>query len=48
MHIRQPADVLTVDHAVQPRLPGGWVTTAWGTKPHRVVRALGVLVAVPA
>jgi urease accessory protein len=32
-------DVLTADDAVRLPLPGGWVTTAWGTELHSVVRA---------
>jgi urease accessory protein len=51
VHIGSAADVLTVDDAVRLPLPGGWVTTAWGTELHRVVRALDALgapVQVPA
>jgi urease accessory protein len=34
------AAVGTADDAVRLPLPGGWVTTAWGTELHRVVVAL--------
>ncbi|TFV87133.1 urease accessory protein UreD [Blastococcus sp. CT_GayMR16] len=37
------ADVLTGDDAVRLPLPGGWVTTAWGSELHRVVRAATLL-----
>jgi urease accessory protein len=43
VHIGSPADVLTADDAVRLPLPGGWVTTAWGTELHRVVRVLEAL-----
>ena len=33
------SDVRTGDDAVRPPLRGGWVTTAWGTELHHVVRA---------
>jgi urease accessory protein len=36
-------DVLTGEDAVRLPLPGGWVTTAWGTDLHRVVRAAAAL-----
>jgi len=36
-------DVLTGDDAVRLPLPGGWVTTAWGSELHRVVRAAAAL-----
>lgn len=39
VHIGTPADVLTGEDAVRLPLPGGWVTTAWGSELHRVVRA---------
>lgn len=47
------AEVLTGDDAVRLPLPGGWVTTAWGSELHRVVReeaalAPGAAVRVPA
>ena len=32
------AEVATGDDAVRLPLPGGWVTTAWGTELHRVAR----------
>jgi urease accessory protein len=51
VHIGSTAEVLTADDAVRLPLPGGWVTTAWGTELHRVVRAveaLGAPVRVPA
>lgn len=35
--------VLTGDDAVRLPLPGGWVTTAWGTELHRVVAAAEAL-----
>jgi urease accessory protein len=37
------ADVLTGEDAVRLPVPGGWVTTAWGTELHRVVRAAAAL-----
>ena len=41
--------VATAEDAVRLPLPGGWVTTAWGTQLHRVVRELDRLGAgVPA
>jgi urease accessory protein len=43
VHFGCPADVLTADDAVRLPLPGGWVTTAWGTELHRVVRAAEAL-----
>ena len=43
VHIGSPADVLTAEDAVRLPLPGGWVTTAWGTELHRVVRSVGAL-----
>jgi urease accessory protein len=45
------AAVLTGEDAVRLPLPGGWVTTAWGTELHRVVQCvemLGAPVRVPA
>ncbi|WP_116449341.1 urease accessory protein UreD [Blastococcus litoris] len=39
VHIGAGADVLTGEDAVRLPLPGGWVTTAWGSELHRVVRA---------
>jgi urease accessory protein len=39
VHIGADADVLTAEDAVRLPLAGGWVTTAWGTELHRVVRA---------
>jgi urease accessory protein len=36
-------DVLTGEDAVRLPLPGGWVTTAWGSELHRVVRAAAAL-----
>jgi urease accessory protein len=33
------AGVATGEDAVRLPLPGGWMTTAWGTELHRVVRA---------
>ena len=33
-------DVRTGEDAVRLPLPGGWVSTAWGTELHRVVRAV--------
>jgi urease accessory protein len=36
-------DVLTGEDAVRLPLPGGWVTTAWGTDLHRVVQAAAAL-----
>ena len=33
------AGVATGEDAVRLPLPGGWVTTAWGTALHRVARA---------
>ncbi|MGY1801656.1 urease accessory protein UreD [Blastococcus sp. SYSU D00922] len=39
VHIGTSADVLTGEDAVRLPLPGGWVTTAWGSELHRVVRA---------
>jgi urease accessory protein len=38
------AGVLTGVDAVRLPLPGGWVTTAWGTELHQVVRAGAALV----
>jgi urease accessory protein len=37
------ADVLTGENVVRLPLPGGWVTTAWGSELHRVVRAAAAL-----
>jgi urease accessory protein len=37
------ADVLTGESAVRLPLPSGWVTTAWGSELHRVVRAAAAL-----
>jgi urease accessory protein len=37
------AAVLTGDDAVRLPLPGGWVTTAWGSELHRVIRAAAFL-----
>jgi urease accessory protein len=37
------ATVLTGEDAVRLPLPGGWMTTAWGTDLHRVVRAAAAL-----
>jgi urease accessory protein len=45
VHIGCAADVLTADDAVRLPLPGGWVTTAWGSELHRVVRAVEALAA---
>jgi urease accessory protein len=33
-------DVRTGADAVRLPIPGGWVTTAWGTELHRVLRAV--------
>jgi urease accessory protein len=43
VHIGSPADVLTADDAVRLPLPGGWVTSAWGSELHHVVRAVAAL-----
>jgi urease accessory protein len=51
VHIGSDAGVLTADDAVRLPLPGGWVTTGWGSELHRVVcavEALGAPVRVPA
>ncbi|SOE00013.1 urease accessory protein UreD [Blastococcus haudaquaticus] len=37
------AEVATGEDAVRLPLPGGWVTTAWGTELHRVVGAVDAL-----
>jgi hypothetical protein len=42
------AAVLTGDDAVRLPLPGGWVTTAWGSELHRVVRSCAQLTPAPA
>jgi urease accessory protein len=48
VHIAEDeGDVLTGDDAVRLPLPGGWVTTAWGTELHRVVAAAGALAPCP-
>jgi urease accessory protein len=39
VHIGTEAGVRTGDDAVRLPLPGGWVTTAWGTDLHRVAAA---------
>jgi urease accessory protein len=39
----EQADVLTGEDAVRLPLPGGWVTTAWGSELHHVVRATAAL-----
>jgi urease accessory protein len=49
----EETDVLTGDDAVRLPLPGGWMTTAWGSELHLVVRSAaaltpGVPVRVPA
>lgn len=36
----EQAEVVTGDDAVRLPLPGGWVTTAWGSELHVVVRAV--------
>lgn len=46
VHIGAGADVATGEDAVRLPLPGGWVTTAWGSELHRVVRAAEQLGAV--
>jgi urease accessory protein len=38
VHIGAGADVRTGEDAVRLPLDGGWVTTAWGSELHRVVR----------
>jgi urease accessory protein len=43
VHIGTEAGVRTGEDAVRLPLPGGWVTTAWGTQLHRVVAAAGAL-----
>lgn len=43
VHIGAEAGVRTGEDAVRLPLPGGWVTTAWGTQLHRVVAAAGAL-----
>jgi urease accessory protein len=45
VHIGSAADVLIADDAVRLPLPGGWVTTAWGSELHRVVRVVESLAA---
>jgi urease accessory protein len=39
----EEAEVLTGEDAVRLPLPGGWVTTAWGSELHRAVRAAAAL-----
>ena len=43
VHFGNEAGVLTGDDAVRLPLPGGWVTTAWGTELHRVAAAAEAL-----
>jgi len=45
VHIGAGAGVQTGEDAVRLPLPGGWVTTAWGTELHRVVAAADALTA---
>jgi urease accessory protein len=45
VHIGSAADVLTAGDAVRLPLAGGWVTTAWGSELHRVVRVVESLAA---
>jgi urease accessory protein len=40
-------EVLTGEDAVRLPLPGGWVTTAWGSELHRVVAAAAALAPCP-
>jgi urease accessory protein len=42
------SEVATEEDVVRLPLPGGWVTTAWGSELHRVRAALEGPVAVPA